>query len=161
MWRLLLSVLFCVPALVILLVQRHDNSVPGSRATSVPPAGVAVSNAVVPTLRLSLPPVQFSAGPALPDPGSFDVAGPAVTIPLHEVTAQASIVDPIEPSTPSVVARRTIAMRHRPPGPGHRAVAVAAIKPEPHDEDHGVIMAFLTRNLTRYSFAPPDQNGGG
>jgi hypothetical protein len=161
MWRLLLSGLFCVPALLILLVQRHDNAVPGSRATLVPPASVATSNAVAPAIRLSLPPVQFSTEPALPDPGSWDIAGPAVSIPLREVTSQASIVDPIEPSTPSV-AHRNVAMRRHPrAGSSHRAVEVAAVKPESHAEDHSILVAFLVRNLTRYSIAPPDPNGGG
>src|SRR5690348_1689078 len=99
MWRLLLSGLFCIPALLILVIQRHDDSVPGSRAAIAQPAGIATSNAVAPAIRLSLPPVQFSTEPALPDPGSWNVAGPAVSIPLEEVTSQASIVDPIEPST--------------------------------------------------------------
>lgn len=162
MWRLLLSGLFCVPALMILLVQRHDGTVPGSRTTIIPPPGVATSNAVAPAIHLSLPPVQFSTEPALPDPASWDVAGPAVTIPLREVTSQASIVEPIEPSTPSVVARRNVAMRHHPrAGPGNRAVEVAAVRPESHAESHGILVAFLVRNLTRYSFAPPDPYGGG
>jgi hypothetical protein len=161
MWRLLLSGLFCVPAL-ILLVQWHDKPVPESRATNPPPAGVATSNAAPPAIRLSLPPVQFSSVPALPDDASWGAAGPAVSIPLQEVASQASIVEPVEPSVSAVTAPTNVAMRHhRPSASGHRAVAVAAIKPEPHDDDHSVIMAFFSRNLTRYSFAPPDQNGGG
>lgn len=162
MWRLLLSGLLCVPALLILLVQRNDTSVPGLRATIVPPAGVATSNTVAPALNLSLPPVQFSTEPALPDPGSWAVAGPAVSVPLHEVTSQASIVDPVEPSTPPAVPYRNVAMRHHPRiRSDHHAVAVAAIKPAPHTEDRGVLVAFFARNLTQYSFALPDPNGGG
>ena len=159
MWRLLLSGLFCVPALLILVIQRHDDSFSASRTTIAPLAGVATSNAVAPAIRVSSPPVQFSTEPAFPDPGSWNIAGPAVSIPLEEVTSQASLVVPIEPSTPSV-AHRNVAMRHRPRG-GSSDRAIAAARSKPHAEDHGVLVAFLVRNLTRNSFAPPDPNGGG
>jgi hypothetical protein len=164
MWRLLLSGLLCLPALVLLVVELEDRSVPGSRAVDSPAAGIAAPHAAMPTLQLWLPPVQLSTGPGLPDLGSWEPAGLVVTIPMQQVASEAiPFVPLIEPSRVALPARTDVAMRHRSSDrAGHRGSRFdVATRFEHRAPASGIVIAFISRNLTERAFALPNQNGGG
>jgi hypothetical protein len=148
MWRLLLSGLFCVPALVLLLLSRNDNSSQESH-TTLTPSAFAQPSAVAPAIHVSLPAVQFSTEPALPDPYTLDGAGLTMGLPSQAAVPEASSSD--------------LPIRHRVLNASSRHVAGFApvSRSKFRGSDHSEPFAFLSRNLTKYSFALPDQNGGG
>jgi hypothetical protein len=164
MWRLLLSGLFCLPALVILFDQRTTDSDPSAHANRGTPAGVVTSHASAPTMHLSLP-VELLIEPALPDPDLRNVTGPSVAIPLQDVMTQMStIAPPVGLTSPRSTADVTIAMRpHRSISRSghHDTGGQIASRAERRPETPGTLIAFIARNLTRRAFALPAQNGGG
>src|SRR5580698_1668380 len=125
MWRLLLSGLFCLPALVILFHQRSHDPVPGSDAINTPSANVVASNTSTLTVHLSLSQVELPTEPALPDPDMRNVTGPSVTIPLQNVLSQMSTVaSPIAATKPRLMADGPTSMHLRGPrGLSHHAAA--------------------------------------
>lgn len=163
MWRLWVSGLFCLPALVIMFHPRSNGSVPGVHAISGPPAKVVASNASTSTtMHVSLPPVALLSEPAMPDPGTRNVTGPSVAIPLQDVMSQLSTVVPPDGIT-SVrsMADSAIALRHRPASHSSHRSAGLASRVDHSAGQTNTLIAFIMRNLTRRAFALPDQNGGG
>jgi hypothetical protein len=162
MWRLWVSGLFCLPAMVIMFHQRSDDSAPGGHMISSPPTNVVASNASRTTMHLSLPPVELLSERALPDPPKRNVTGPSVAIPLQDVMSQLStVVPPDGITTPRPMAGSAIALRHRPASHSSHRSAGLASRVDHRDGPTNTLIAFITRNLTRRAFALPDQNGGG
>jgi hypothetical protein len=163
MWRLLLSGLFCLPALVLLLLSKNDNSAQVSWAT-ISHSAVTVSDAVAPAIHVSLPPAQFSIEPGSPDPTSLDSAGLTLELPLQGPMPVASLSEPsITPSIDPWPPRSYVAMRRQTLKVSGHTVAEFAIasKSGQRASDDSGLLAFFSRNLTTYSFALPNQNSGG
>ncbi len=163
MWRVLLSGLFCLPALVLLWLGLNDHS---SQVSNAPVAAsvVAEVNTVAPVIHISLPPVQFSTEPTLPDPDTWDSAGLTVRLPSQEAMRDASATgQQIALSINPLPPRSYLAMRrHTLKGAGRNVAELAATsKSRQLASNHSGLLAFLSQNLTRRSFALPDQNGGG
>lgn len=140
MWRLLLSGLLCLPAVAFVFVGWNDNFAQKSQETTSPATVIPSSNAEAPALQLSLPSVEFSAEPALPDPDAWE----------------------LDASTDPIAPHKYVAMRRRVRrNPNARLAALNNTpQPDPPNLDGGIGL-FISRHLTRYSFAPPNQNGGG
>lgn len=164
MWRLWLSGLFCLPALIIVFQQRSSDSVPNARAAVGPPASVVALNGSAPTMHLSLP-VELLIEPAVPDPDLRNSTGPSVAIPLREVMSQMAAIAPpvaLTSSRPTADSDRVVQPRRAKSHSGHRDPAVEiASRTEPRAGTTGSLSAFIARNLTLRAFALPDQNGGG
>ena len=105
MWRLFLSGLFCLPALVLLVVApHHDDALHGEYA--LPPSRSAVARAEGPLIAISLPPRQFQAASA---PIELDRWAFAST----DFAAAPTLREPV-PSHPKLHARAVV---HRVDGP--------------------------------------------
>lgn len=148
MWRLVLSGLLCLPALVLLLLSRNDDTSHVSRVTFATPPVAAI--------QVSLPPSQFPAEPGLPDPGTWDNAALIVSLPLQEEFPGTATVAPPVAFSISQVPPRSL----KTPTRGFAEFETAS-RSRHHASKHSGLLAFLSRNLTRNSFAPPNQNGGG
>lgn len=158
MWRLALSGLLCLPALVLLLLNGNDDT------QKVPPKKAALATPPIAAIQVSLPPLQFSTEPGLPDPGTWDDASLIVRLPLHEELPGASIAAPaVALSISQLLPGSYLAMRRHTTNTRTRGFAVfeTTSRAKHHASQSTGLLAFLSRNLTRHAFAPPDQNGGG
>jgi hypothetical protein len=162
MWRLLLSGLFCLPALGFLLFSKYDSSLQISGA-AVDPSVVATSDAAPSPIHMSLPPVRFSTEQGLRDPVAWESAGLPVGLPLQGPTPGAAITTPpvLPPIGPSLRFRYVAMQRHTLTASGHTVAEFVTASKGHRASDQSRIPALPSRNMTIYSFALPDQNGGG
>jgi len=146
MWRLWVSALLCLPALILLFVGLGDHSVRNPRDVGASPAITMSSNTEAPTPDLTLPPPP-------PQVQTATAESDALTAVLA-----APVVSPAtKPSAIHPVGRSLAMRRHAPRDVSHHFAAL----PNLPAGQQNPIEAFIQRHLTRYSFAPPNQNGGG
>jgi hypothetical protein len=169
MWRVFLSGVFCLPALILLFGGFNRDSAPRPRnlnATSdfTRPAVAA------PTISLSLPHAQFSAEPALADPDTWFLApaGDAADEPPQALSAvNESVVTPRAEPRSYAYAAQTAAphgastRRQGPSSLGTRPLGPGRVSRVASRREHPSLFSHRARSKLTAWLPGPNQDGGG